>query len=320
MKCLNPVTLQTVSPRYPRGLTVPCGKCLQCRIQKRREWSLRMLHELDVWDKAVFLTLTYNDVSLPYNGPYMLSGPGDKYQYKSPIGPVLDCWPSLCKEDLQKFWKRLRKNHGSKTIKYFACGEYGDSTQRPHYHAIIYGLGFSRDDRNTIMACWPFCDWHQKTIAEKSFGIVQPESIQYVAQYIDKKYSGDLAVEEYYARAREPTFRVGSQGLGLNYIDKNKETMVQNGYVTQSGNKRSIPRYYLNKLSEMGLKPDTTDSQIEAQIQRNEAITGLSYTDRDLLLIPRPDIRETINLAMDDSRKQRGLNLAAKIAQRKKAL
>ena len=109
MKCLNPITLQTISPLYPRGLIVPCGKCLQCRIQKRREWSLRMLHELDVWDKAVFLTLTYNDQSLPYNGPYMLSGPGEKYQYKSPIGPVVDCWPSLCKEDLQKFWKRLRK-------------------------------------------------------------------------------------------------------------------------------------------------------------------------------------------------------------------
>ena len=125
---------------------------------------------------------------------------------------------------------------------------------------------------------------------------------------------------EYSSRAREPVFRVGSQGLGLNYLDKNIETMVQNGYVTQSGNKRSIPRYYLNKLSEMGLVPDTKKNQEEAQIQRNEAITGLSYTDRELMLIPRPDIRETINLAMDDSREQRGKNLAAKIAQRKKSL
>ena len=78
MQCTSPVRLMpkrnqfgrwTLNPsEYPDGLLVPCGKCLACRISKRREWSVRMLHELSSYDDAVFLTLTYADEFLPPNG------------------------------------------------------------------------------------------------------------------------------------------------------------------------------------------------------------------------------------------------------------
>ena len=48
----------------------------------------------------------------------------------------------LKKSDFQKFIKRLRKDYD---IKYFACGEYGDKTLRPHFHAILFGVNFSDD-------------------------------------------------------------------------------------------------------------------------------------------------------------------------------
>ena len=46
----------------------------------------------------------------------------------------------LKKEHLQKFIRNLRDD--GKEIKYFACGEYGDTTNRPHYHMCIFGSDF----------------------------------------------------------------------------------------------------------------------------------------------------------------------------------
>jgi len=125
MQCTNPVRLFRVRTKfgykqinpseYPDGLLVPCGKCMHCRVAKRREWSLRMLHELDEHEDSIFITLTYDEDNVPEN-------------------------MSLRKADLQKFFKRLRKALGDRTIKYFACGEYGDKTERLHYHSIIFGL------------------------------------------------------------------------------------------------------------------------------------------------------------------------------------
>ena len=57
MQCVKPI-------QVPNG-RFPCGKCIACRIAKSREWSSRLLHELTYWDKAVFITLTYEDQFLP---------------------------------------------------------------------------------------------------------------------------------------------------------------------------------------------------------------------------------------------------------------
>lgn len=101
MQCFHPVTLKN-------GQTVPCGSCIGCRINKTSQWTFRLLLEQKNWDKASFITLTYDDDHLPSDA-------------------------SLHPEDLTLFWKRLRKNLDGRKIKYFACGEYGDATQRPHY-------------------------------------------------------------------------------------------------------------------------------------------------------------------------------------------
>lgn len=99
---------------------VPCGKCLSCRCDYSREWSNRMILELKDHPKAMFVTLTYNNDNLP------ISDQG---------------YPTLCKRDVQLFFKRLRKHFVGVTIRYYLAGEYGIRTNRPHYHAIIYGIG-----------------------------------------------------------------------------------------------------------------------------------------------------------------------------------
>lgn len=95
---------------------VPCGKCKGCRLEYSRQWAIRCVHEAQMHDDNAFITLTYSQENIPKDR-------------------------SIHKEELQKFFKRLRKNTNVK-LRYFACGEYGKQKNRPHYHAIIFGYSF----------------------------------------------------------------------------------------------------------------------------------------------------------------------------------
>lgn len=226
MQCTNPITIKgNLDPKeFPNGLKVPCGKCIACRIKKRTEWSVRMLHELNYHKANSFITLTYSDEHLPGDG-------------------------SLKKRDLQLFFKRLRKElaKDNRVIKYFACGEYGDLTNRPHYHSILFGCGLSIEDRNIVMRNWNYTDWSVEEIKNNSFGIAEQDSIRYVAQYIDKKLTGDKANEVYKSQGREPVFRLLSNGIGLRHCLDNPH-YSDNLYITVNGIKMTIPRYYIEKL------------------------------------------------------------------------
>jgi len=92
---------------------VGCGQCIHCRANRRREWVLRILLELEKHEFNTFLTLTYDDVHLP----------GDQ---------------SLQPKHLTDFFKRLRKKV-EYPIRYYAVGEYGEETERPHYHIALFG-------------------------------------------------------------------------------------------------------------------------------------------------------------------------------------
>lgn len=212
---------------------------------------MRVLHESYSWEEKMFCTLTYDNDHVDENY-------------------------SLKKKDLQNFFKRLRKNTQRK-IKYFACGEYGELTKRPHYHAILFGIGLN--NKNLITENWPYCDWRNNAILKNSFGMVEPYSISYVAQYIDKKLSGEEAEKEYDEKRIEHPFRIVSQGIGLEYAEKNKKQIVDNGCITTNGIKKSIPRYYINKLK---LPLDTIkDHAIISEMDLVQEITGLNMT-RDL--------------------------------------
>lgn len=98
------------------GSELPCGKCQPCLINKRNTWTTRLLLEDTQHDKSCFITLTYNDENLPNE---------------------------LRKKDCQKWLKRVRKSYHPSKIRYYICGEYGENTQRPHYHAVLYGISFN---------------------------------------------------------------------------------------------------------------------------------------------------------------------------------
>ena len=84
--------------------------------------------ELQYHDSAYFVTLTYDDFHIP------------KAYYPDPETGEVHTSYTLCKRDFQLWMKRLRKKFSDDKIRFFACGEYGGQTKRPHYHAIVFGL------------------------------------------------------------------------------------------------------------------------------------------------------------------------------------
>ncbi|MEO5368121.1 MAG: hypothetical protein H7831_17565, partial [Magnetococcus sp. WYHC-3] len=169
-----------------------------------------MLHEKTEWQDSSFITLTYDDANLPQGG-------------------------SLMKKDLQDFWKRLRKLRTP--IKYYACGEYGERYGRPHYHAIVYGVGVS--DKDLVDSVWKK--------GRIDVGIAEPDSIRYVAQYIDKKIYGAAAKEHY--NGREQEFQLCSKGIGRQWMEKNQEELLKEGFTQFRMARLRVPRYYEKRLS-----------------------------------------------------------------------
>lgn len=269
--------MQCTSPIRLRNQFFPCGHCLSCRISKAREWSARLLHELNYWDKSVFVTLTYDNEHLPPHN-------------------------SLVKKDLQKFFKRLRKCSNAK-LKYYACGEYGENKAgidyghglgRPHYHCIIFGLGQNKIDEDFIKDAWRNCIWDNFQ-ESKAFGTVTYDSCRYVSDYIFKKYSGEKLAETYTNKGIEPPFKISSTGLGLRFCLENAENLKHNMSFTLRGVPMNLPRYYVDKLK---IQLESQDKR-ELQKWRNYA---------HLHNIPDSDIAEL----KDSMRRQRAIDVERK--------
>lgn len=248
MNCLYPLRDKDGVSRFS------CGKCIACRINTSEMWSKRMYDELQSWgyDNACFVTLTYNDEHLPSNG-------------------------SLVKDELQRFFKRLRKDLSlfNRKIKCFACGEYGDQFGRPHYHAIIFGLSpFLQSDRDLIVKNWTFCDkeifvWKHKGnvwLKGNAIDVVNERTFRYVAKYVQKRLTGKDGEKEYIQRGLVPPYSYKSNGLGLETAKKQLQFMKDNGFLYFNGKQTPIPKYYRDKF---GVKAFMSEDKKEAFRKRS---------------------------------------------------
>lgn len=212
MHCKNPYFKNFRSEGLEYRLPMPCGHCYACRVKNASVWSLRMQLEATQWEQPLFVTLTYNDEHLPENR-------------------------SLVRSHCQDFFKLLRYYIGGYKIKYWICGEYGEKTQRPHYHAIIFGL--KPEHHKFIFNAW------------KGRGGIEilpayTGSFYYVAGYVTKKLG---LVREWKAKNpdRQAPFMQCSKGFGLNFM------MSLPHYVESldiGGRRFAIGRYLKNKLAE----------------------------------------------------------------------
>lgn len=170
-----------VNTKLERSVPVPCGKCPDCLKRRASAWSFRLMQEEKQSLNAHFITLTYDTKHVPItrNG-----------------------FMSLSKRDLQLFLKRLRKvsPRGIK-IKYYAAGEYGGNTKRPHYHIILFNA-----DLEKIQPSWQLGHVH--------YGTVSSASVGYTLKYISKPRKIPLHAND----DRVPEFALMSKGLGENYM------------------------------------------------------------------------------------------------------
>lgn len=173
---------------------------------------------------------------------------------------------SLVKKEPSKFVKDLRNDLSNRKLKYFACGEYGEKKNRPHYHAIIFGLRESLEDRTIVYENWQKCDrdyffgrkWRD------SYGTVTPDSCAYVAGYCQKKKFGNEAESEYTSKGRIPPFQVQSQHIGEQYFLDNFEQIVKDGYILYNGVRCSIPETFKKKYD---LKMSDTDYMLSEKLK-----------------------------------------------------
>lgn len=218
MVCPNPINIK------PKGkdvrIDVPCGKCIFCLERRRSEWTFRIKKELKQAVSAYFLTLTYDDKWIPYT----------KHDT-----------PTLRKRDFQLFMKKFRKfskkgisiGYELKNIKYYAVGEYGSKTIRPHYHAIV--MNVPRETIERLPEIW-----------DKGFtktGTVTDASIHYVTGYV-------MAKGTHPAGKAERPFSLMSKGIGKQYLKNNEKYHKENGDFMVSNNnyKQVLPRYYKDKI------------------------------------------------------------------------
>lgn len=187
-------------------LQIPCGKCIGCSTDRAKSWAVRMYHESTQHDQNSFITLTYSEAP-----------------------------KALDKRHLQLFFKRLRKLY---PLRYFACGEYGSNTRRPHYHAVIFGQDFLAGaiQLNDNLYTHPTVEkvWGHGFV---SMGAVTIQSCAYVAGYVQKKV-GDP--DTFNLMSRRP-------GIGHNWIDQHKGDLERTEVVVIDGKESPVPKSYISR-------------------------------------------------------------------------
>lgn len=242
--CIQPQTKKTSKVDINSSLkmiTYPCGRCPECVKAKINSWLFRLNKELEISTTPLFITLTYDEKSVPRTSA------GRK---------------TLRKRDVQLWLKRLRKEYAKiskKRVVYYLCGEYGSRTGRPHYHAIMFNM----DCPELIDRTWQngFTD----------YSVLGKNGARYVLKYMSKQRAKK-------SDSFEPEFSLMSKKIGSNYLTpamvKYHNRDVKNCVITTpEGYKMALPKYYKEKLyDETARKKVTEYMQERAQNAQEEAV------------------------------------------------
>lgn len=217
-----------------KTLDLPCGQCVGCRLERSRQWAVRCVHEAQMHESSVFVTLTYETTGY-----------------------------SLVYRDFQLFMKRLRKSTG-REVRFFCAGEYGDTNGRPHFHACLFGLDFP--DRELYSTRGGFKLYTSKFLDRvwrhgiAVFGDVSFESAAYCARYLMKKLTGD-GNDDYYdifdpetgeifPRRKEFCRMSLKPGIGAKWLARYLRDVYPRGKVVIGGKEANPPKYYDRKYKD----------------------------------------------------------------------
>lgn len=227
-----------------RSVQIPCGFCLNCRVDRTNQWSDRAKWELKTKLTSSFVTLTYNDIWLKDSCLVPDLRSDGKWLF------------NLDYSHLRKFVHRVRSR-----VKYFyrknpdvpvnalmrpdfswICtgeyGQHGSKFDRPHFHILFFGLDFA------------FC---KKMFGEAwKFGFITvlpllDGGIKYVLKYMEKQESPDMRKEKYTAHGIDYPRQIQSRSFGTGLYWHQKDDILKHYYTYQSGHvRRPVPPYFKN--------------------------------------------------------------------------
>ena len=275
MRCTSPISgwravegggvVQNINKGYAdKRVTVPCGQCIGCRLERSRVWAIRSVHEASLYDQNIFTTQTYSDENLPLGR-------------------------SLVRKHFQDFMKRLRKKVPRVRVLY--CGEYGDETDRPHYHAIIFNY---RPDDAQLVAVRNGKKFYTSAKFDKiwehghcNFSDATFSSCAYVSGYVTKKVTGEKAEEHYQwidpetgeIHQRQPPFQGQSlkPGIGQPWIEKWWRDVYGKDEIVIDGRPMRPPRYY-----DLWLEKNQPEMWREVQKRRSAYRTKIVKKEKEM--------------------------------------
>lgn len=236
---------------------IPCGKCIDCRLEKARDTAVRCVHEAQMYQNNSFVTLTYSDEHLKENRLEYSDFQGFVKKLRNhTFQNLLDrLFPELSQQTQRKLWRETPKQrrdelYGAIKISLLGTGEYGDKTKRKHWHALIFNW------RPNDLVHKYYTDRNDQVFSSKiledlwGFGITELgnltfESASYCARYATKKLvHGQDGQHDF-----EPISRRSSKNaIGKKWLEQYWQQTFNNGYVSiPKGDtiiKCPIPAYY----------------------------------------------------------------------------
>lgn len=299
MACAHPFTMQNKNYRNWLPSTyswnkatfdVPCGWCLNCRVDKRNFLEDCCKHEFKKHGSGAFVTFTYDDISIV-----------DKL-HRDKFGNLN---ASLDYKDCKDFLKRLRSriNYEIKKnpnlecykfnpkFKYVLVGEYGENGQvfdRPHYHVLFFGLDYQLC-KKIFRDCWQ--KGHITSLPIMNGGI------RYVLKYMDKQVNSKQAVEKYDDNNLVRPRLFHSTKLGYDYFLENQDFISSHNfcYKTKFNKLRPLNRYLKNKMfgkSVLDTRPIQFEMKNNYQIKYKEHSNFYSLKEINSFLHKQSLLRE----------------------------
>jgi hypothetical protein len=201
---------------------VGCGKCIECKKQKARNWQVRLQEDIRVNKNAKFVTYTFSEHELQ-----KLDN-----EIKGLSGYARD--NEICRLAVRRYTERWRKKYG-KTLRHWLVTELGHAnTERVHMHGIVW-----TDKVKDIGDIWKYGKiWIGDYVSAKT--------INYIVKYVNK-------VDQQHKTYNSKIFT--SQGIGKEYVNRKdskrnkykKEKTIET-YKTREGVELALPVYYRNKI------------------------------------------------------------------------
>jgi len=213
-----------------RVLYVPagCGKCMECKKQKSREWNVRLQEEIRHNNKGKFVTLTFSNESIKELTKEIKGLEG--YNLDNEIATLA----------VRRFLERWRKKY-KKSVRHWLVTELGgNGTENIHLHGILW----TEESAKTIDKIWKYgYTW----VGDKNNGgYVNERTVNYITKYVTKT---DLKHSQYNSKI------LCSQGIGKGYterldskLNKYNGEKTKETYTTKQGIKINLPIYYRNKI------------------------------------------------------------------------